>query len=277
MLKTRIITAVVSLVFMAAVFALGNPHFIRLFFTVLVGLGTYEIASMILPQIYRRFGPSHRELAPWWIPLVTGLSCLLYAGSAYTTRYGVGVMMVGLLGALLLGIFLVDDIDLSFGHAAGILVCLVYGSFPWLAVWELNQLGPGYRYVFLMCAIVWSGDTGAYFAGRAFGRHKLAPKMSPNKTWEGSVGGLVASVIGGSLIKMAYDPDFASWTLVAVCSIAGGAFGQLGDLAESTFKRFSGVKDSGKIFPGHGGFLDRVDGLLFAAPVIWIILYQFGA
>ncbi len=276
MLKTRVITAIVGLMVLVSIFAFGNPHFMRLFFTCLVGISTYEIASMIMPQMYQRFGKNHHDLPRWWIPLVTGLACVLYAGSAYTSRYGIGVMMVGLLGGLLLGVFLVEDIDLSFAQAAGILVCLVYGSFPWLAIWELKQLSTDYRYVFFMCAIVWSGDTGAYFSGRAFGRHKLAPKMSPNKTWEGAIGGLLASLVGGSLVKLAYDTEFAHWGLVVICSLVGGAFGQLGDLTESTFKRFSGVKDSGRIFPGHGGFLDRVDGLLFAAPVIWIILYQFG-
>jgi phosphatidate cytidylyltransferase len=77
-------------------------------------------------------------------------------------------------------------------------------------------------------------------------------------------------------VKFLFSEDFADWAAVLLCGIMGGAFGQLGDLTESAFKRFAGVKDSGKIFPGHGGFLDRVDGLLFAAPVIWLILYQFG-
>jgi phosphatidate cytidylyltransferase len=276
MLKTRVLTAIVALIVFFSVFLFGNPHFMRLFFTLLVGVSTYEIAHMLIPRIYDRFSDGQISMPGWWVPLIVGLACVLYAGSAYTSRYGLGVMMVGLLGAILIGIFLVDRIDLSFGLSSGILLCLVYGSFPWLAIWELYQLASDPRYIYFMCAIVWCGDTGAYFAGRAFGRYKLAPKMSPNKTWEGAVGGLFASIIGGAVLKVTYDPDFVSWTIVIVSSLLGGAFGQLGDLAESTFKRFSGVKDSGRIFPGHGGFLDRVDGLLFAAPVIWIILYQFG-
>lgn len=276
MLKTRVVTAIVALIVLCSIFVFGNPHFMRLFFTALVGISTYEIATMIMPQVHQRFAKSPHSLPRWWVPLVTALACLLYAGSAYSSRYGISVMMVGLLGGLLLGIFLADDVDLSFAQASAILVCLVYGSFPWLAIWELKQLSVDYRYVFFMCAIVWSGDTGAYFAGRALGRHKLAPRMSPNKTWEGAFGGLLASLAGGSAVKLTYDSEFVGWGLVVACSLLGGAFGQLGDLAESTFKRFSGVKDSGRIFPGHGGFLDRVDGLLFAAPVIWLILYQFG-
>ncbi len=277
MLKTRVITAIIALIVMLSVFIFGNSHFMRLFFTILVGISTYEISTMIFPRIYVLFSARHEAVPPPWLkPMVIAMSCVLFAGSAYTQGYGVSVMMLGLLGSLLFGIFIAPEIDLSFGAGAGILVCLVYGAFPWLAIWELYRLAPDSRYIFLMCAIVWCGDTGAYFAGRTFGKYKLAPRMSPNKTWEGSIGGIMASVAGASLLKAFYGEQFVDWPVILVCALLGGALGQLGDLAESTFKRFSGVKDSGKIFPGHGGFLDRVDGLLFAAPAIWFILYQFG-
>jgi phosphatidate cytidylyltransferase len=277
MLKTRVITAIIALIVMLSVFLLGNPHFMRLFFTLLVGIGTFEISTMIFPRIYSMFSANKEATPPPFLrPLVISMSCVLFAGSAYTQGYGVSVMMLGLLGSLLFGIFIAPEIDLSFGAGAGILVCLVYGAFPWLAIWELYKLAPDSRYIFLLCTIVWCGDTGAYFAGRSLGKHKLAPRMSPNKTWEGSVGGIIASVAGASVFKGFYGEQMVDWPTIIVCAVLGGALGQLGDLAESTFKRFSGVKDSGKIFPGHGGFLDRVDGLLFAAPAIWFILYQFG-
>lgn len=122
---------------------------------------------------------------------------------------------------------------------------------------------------------VFMGDTGAYFAGKAFGRNKLYPLISPKKTVEGGVGGLLAS-IGGGLI-------FAVWLLPgtplvqgAVLGAACGIFGQVGDFAESLFKRASGVKDSGALLPGHGGLLDRVDGVLFAAPVMYAWLTFAG-
>jgi len=144
---------------------------------------------------------------------------------------------------------------------------------PWLIIWELQLIGSGSRYVILLLAIVWGGDTGAYFGGRFFGRVKLAPHMSPKKTREGAVAGLFGSVLGGFLINAFWGFSLASHEVVLYCSLAGGVAGQLGDLVESTLKRFSGVKDSGGIFPGHGGILDRVDGLVFAAPVVWAILY----
>lgn len=277
MLKTRVITAVIALIFLIAVFLFGNANFMRFFFTCLVGIGTYEISTMVLPRIYSLFSASHDVVPPSWLkPLVIIMSCILFTGSAYAEGYGVSLMILGLLGSLLFGIFIAPEIDLSFGTGAAILVCLVYGSFPWLAIWELYKFSPDSRYIILLCTIVWCGDTGAYFAGRTFGKHKLAPRMSPNKTWEGSIGGILASLVGASISKGFYGEQLVEWPIILICATLGGALGQLGDLAESTFKRFSGVKDSGKIFPGHGGFLDRVDGLLFAAPAIWFILYQFG-
>lgn len=120
---------------------------------------------------------------------------------------------------------------------------------------------------------VWAGDTAAIFAGKAFGKHKMAPTISPNKTWEGSIGYFVASVLLGvgtaSLLGM--TPSVGG-----LCGLAAGILGQAGDLFESFIKRTAGVKDSGDLLPGHGGMLDRIDSLLFVAPVVALILV-FGA
>ena len=121
--------------------------------------------------------------------------------------------------------------------------------------------------------MVFAGDTGAYFAGRAFGRHKLYELISPKKTVEGAVGGLAASVLGGWITQRLLLPHLGvgeALLLGAAC----GASGQVGDLAESLFKRATGTKDSGTLLPGHGGILDRIDGVLFAAPVLlaWLRL-----
>jgi phosphatidate cytidylyltransferase len=260
---------------MLAVFIFGNPIFMRVFFTLLVGISAYETAHMILPRLYRVMDPVGQRDSPIWLNfLVVGIACAIFALSS--AGQGLEFVILGLLGSLLLGLFIAPEIDLAFASGSGIVVCVVYGVFPWLAIWELYQLAPDSRYIFMLCAIVWSGDTGAYFAGRRFGKHKLAPRMSPNKTWEGSLGGIVASLIAALVLKSWYADDLVSWKTVLACALVGGSLGQLGDLAESTFKRFSGVKDSGNIFPGHGGFLDRVDGLLFAAPAVWFILIRFG-
>lgn len=120
----------------------------------------------------------------------------------------------------------------------------------------------------MLFAMVWMGDTGAYFGGKSMGRHRLYPAVSPKKTMEGSLWGLVGSVGGGALVH-ALATSTLSWTTVIVLGVLVGIAEQVGDLCESVLKRSAGVKDSGTLLPGHGGMLDRVDGLLFAAPFVY--------
>jgi phosphatidate cytidylyltransferase len=135
--------------------------------------------------------------------------------------------------------------------------CVLLGFIVWL---------PG-RTVLVLMGTIWAGDAAAYYGGRALGRHKLAPTISPNKTVEGSVTGLAGSIVAGILL--------GSWLLqrqisfLALASLATAIAGQLGDLAESAFKRSAGVKDSSSLLPGHGGMLDRLDSLIFAAPMFY--------
>ena len=119
--------------------------------------------------------------------------------------------------------------------------------------------------------LIWLNDTGAYFAGRAFGRHKLAPSISPGKTWEGWFGGMVASVLAGWVLSNVLSLDVSWWALALVVSVLGPA----GDLTQSALKRRAGVKDSGQLLPGHGGILDRFDSHIFAAPLAAILLRFF--
>ena len=131
----------------------------------------------------------------------------------------------------------------------------------------LPTIGP--RVLLFACVITWAADTVAYFVGRGFGKHLLAPKLSPKKTWEGSVAGMVGSLV------VAYA--FSYWIkiplghLLAMGAI-GNVAGQMGDLLESAYKRSAGVKDSGGLLPGHGGILDRIDALILCIPVIWYYL-----
>ncbi|HYF62392.1 MAG TPA: phosphatidate cytidylyltransferase, partial [Herpetosiphonaceae bacterium] len=133
------------------------------------------------------------------------------------------------------------------------------------------RLAPGAAWIFATFAVTWASDTGAYFAGRAFGRNKMSPRLSPKKTWEGFAGGTLASIGAGvgivALLGLPVSP------LVGVAlGLIGAIGGTLGDLAESMLKRQAGVKDSGNLIPGHGGLLDRVDSLLFTAPLIYYLL-----
>jgi phosphatidate cytidylyltransferase len=122
--------------------------------------------------------------------------------------------------------------------------------------------------LFFFFLVIMGSDTGAYYAGRTFGRHKLAPKISPGKTWEGAVGGMLASLLMAVLAHFWFFPELslkAALPLAAVMNV----FGVVGDLTESALKRGAGAKDAAQILPGHGGLLDRLDSLLFNAPVIY--------
>jgi phosphatidate cytidylyltransferase len=132
----------------------------------------------------------------------------------------------------------------------------------------IRDWNQGMTWTFLLMAVIIAGDTAAYFIGKAFGRHKLAPSISPGKTVEGAVGGLAANLLVGALFKKYCFPEFGWSYWIALIVIMGG-LGQTGDLFESMLKRSVGLKDSGMIFPGHGGLLDRIDALLFAAPGLY--------
>ncbi len=135
------------------------------------------------------------------------------------------------------------------------------------ATCALRQLPGGFGWLLLACALSWGSDTGAYFAGRAFGRRKLAPLVSPGKTWEGVAGGVLLGTTLAFGIRSLFSVPIPPLHLAILSPIAA-AMGMIGDLSESLLKRSVGVKDSGSIMPGHGGLLDRVDALLFVGPVV---------
>ncbi len=163
--------------------------------------------------------------------------------------------------------------------AASSLFCLVYIGFTLCTLPLIGAQEGGPSLLLLLLLVVWSGDTAAFYVGKSIGRRKLAPKLSPNKTWEGTLasvaGSLVITVVliqlaryltGRGIDLLAYPGSVWSWLLLAVILNISA---QLGDLAESAVKRGAGVKDSGTLLPGHGGVLDRIDALLLAAPVLW--------
>ena len=139
------------------------------------------------------------------------------------------------------------------------------------------RVGPeGLQWVISALVITWANDTCAYFAGRLFGRHKLHPAVSPNKTWEGFVGGAAGSVGGMFIARWVAFPALTATDCLAL-GLAGAVLGPLGDLCESLLKRAHGVKDSGTLIPGHGGLLDRVDALLFNAPAVYLYVVAVRA
>jgi phosphatidate cytidylyltransferase len=129
----------------------------------------------------------------------------------------------------------------------------------------------GVTWIFYLLAIIFAGDISAYYVGSYLGRHKLNPAVSPGKTIEGAIGGLAANLLTGAAGIIFFRPDL-SWPIGIVFFLAVGIAGQVGDLFESELKRSSDIKDSGGLLPGHGGFLDRIDALLFASPVAYLFI-----
>lgn len=146
---------------------------------------------------------------------------------------------------------------------AGVLFCAV-GPF---ALSELRQGPHGLQWVALVLSATWTADTAAYFAGRAFGRHKLAPEVSPKKSWEGYAAGVAGAMAAALAAGATYFRDLEAGPAL-LCGALMGLVGPLGDLSKSVLKRAHGRKDAGRLIPGHGGMLDRIDALLFNAPMI---------
>src|SRR5205807_8527333 len=136
----------------------------------------------------------------------------------------------------------------------------VYPGILMAMVVRLRQLPDGVAWLLLTLVVTWLNDTGAYFAGRAFGRRKLLPRISPSKTWEGAIGGAAGSILGALVVQHFWLPALPAWGAAAI-GAGAAVLGPLGDLSESMLKRAFGRKDSGRLLPGHGGLLDRVDSL----------------
>lgn len=149
---------------------------------------------------------------------------------------------------------------------------LLYIPFMLGFILAFHRLG-GFWHVFHFLLIVWAYDTGAYFLGSLLGRHRLLPRVSLAKTWEGVAGGLLLSGVAGLLLPRFLGDLGRYWAAALIMGFGVGAFAQLGDLFESLVKRAAGVKDTGRLFPGHGGVLDRIDGILAAAPVYYFLAH----
>lgn len=158
------------------------------------------------------------------------------------------------------------------GDLGSVVMGPVYITFPLALLLWIDRAPSGNLWILFMLAVVFASDTGAFYFGKLFGSHKMYKAVSPGKTWEGAAGGLVSSVIASFVFSRLVHLNHSDLSIVilAVClSLAE----QCGDLAESMLKRSHGVKDSGGILPGHGGMLDRIDGLLFAVPIIYGFLW----
>jgi phosphatidate cytidylyltransferase len=172
-----------------------------------------------------------------------------------------------------------EDLSKGAARAAALVlgVAYVFGSWKTAILLheidrpQLKHLTAGRHWLMFALIVNWIGDTGAYYVGRKFGKHKLAPRVSPGKSWEGAIASAVTAVIFG-VIYLPLAIDGVSVWVAGAISLVANAAGQIGDLAESALKRGAGVKDSGTMLPGHGGILDRLDSSLFAMPVVYTLV-----
>jgi len=264
----RLLTALVATpVALAALFLLPVPWFLA-FVALAIEMAVWEYLAIVRPRAPRAPLSALLVLVPA-AAVALAASMIEHGGSFVAEEHllAAAVVLSAGVGSLLLVTRTPLDEVLP---ALGILCFgIPYFAAPIAAVAHLKRADPWL--VFLLFAVVWLGDTGAYYAGRRLGRHKMAPVVSPNKTWEGAVAGFLVSLISAAVWSVwrlgRLDPALLG--VAAVTAVAA----QMGDLMESLIKRGAGVKDSGQLLPGHGGVLDRMDAMLFAAPVMLLLLW----
>jgi phosphatidate cytidylyltransferase len=260
-MKQRVITGVIAAALFLPIVIFGGFPFIIVTY-ILATVGLFELLRM------KRLRVVSPEGAISFVVL-----WLLLLPQQYES--GLASFHVTKLGLLLLGAFLllaytvVTKNAFTFDEAGFILLSILYVGFGFYCFSEIRSIGLAYMVYALF--IIWATDIGAYFIGRAFGKRKLWPEISPNKTVEGSIGGIICAVAVAVVYQWTTNL-FHSIGFVLVMTIVLSIFGQLGDLVESAFKRHYGVKDSGNILPGHGGILDRFDSLLFILPILYFFI-----
>ncbi|MBN1337460.1 MAG: phosphatidate cytidylyltransferase [Deltaproteobacteria bacterium] len=228
---------------------------------------------------YGRLAFPAAEAAARWTVLLGGIA--VFAATVYPSGgiLGSGLLLtLGVAAAFVVVMATRRDLAGALDRMGRIVLGLVYPGLFLAWVPLLRRLEPdtlGRDVVLLLLACIWLCDTGAYFVGRSLGRHRLAPRLSPKKTWEGAVGGLAASVATAvAFSRILALPWNDAWAVGIGGALCGAAI--VGDLAESLLKRAVGVKDSGVFLPGHGGVLDRLDSVLFGAPILYLVLVVLG-
>ncbi|MBW2107786.1 MAG: phosphatidate cytidylyltransferase [Deltaproteobacteria bacterium] len=208
---------------------------------------------------------------PVWLKVLGIIFCAVliatfYAGAfkAVSASLVIVFLITGCLGVCRLG--LNDPVHVLSKMMTGVLyVPFLLGHLVLIRQWE-----SGITWTLFVLAVVFAGDTAAYYIGRAVGRRKLCPTISPGKTVEGAAGGLAGSITMACVFKAYWICGLSWWFAVTLGTVLGAA-AQMGDLTESALKRSARIKDSGRLLPGHGGILDRIDGLLFAVPILYYV------
>ena len=266
----RVLTAVILIAIVVSLIFFGQQWMLTLACALVAELAAYEYLVLANSQGNR--------VPLWW--MIAGIALLFLATFYRPTDTALPVLSALALILLTWSAFR-DSLEKVLSESAVGLFGLVYVGYPLTLLPVIWNRDDGRPLLLFLMVCVWAGDTVALYVGKSMGRHKLT-RLSPNKTWEGSIGSVVGSVVFGLVVVYAGEalsargntvlhitqPVWQSVLLAIVINVAA----QVGDLVESAIKRGAGVKDSGTMLPGHGGILDRIDALLMAAPVLWLAL-----
>lgn len=256
--KRHILAALVLPGFIAYLYLLQPfPYFLALLITVCV-IALWEFFSM------------YNVPAKLYVPGILIGGGLLYIFCLYPAYMLEGIT-AGLLILLLIRLFFAPSPPGSMSEIGPLAVGLIYITGFLYFQWLIRTDRSGLEYIFLLYLSVWFSDSMAYYIGSSIGRKKLCPSISPNKTVEGAIGSVIGGILGVLTAKYVFSmPDLSIFAVILIGTVMGLS-AMIGDLIESMFKRDAGVKDSSDILPGHGGILDKLDGLLVAGPVLYFL------
>jgi phosphatidate cytidylyltransferase len=260
MLKKRVITGFVLFgMLLIILWAEGTIHWFAIAAAVIAMLGLWELYGMV--------STCGKGKPAVWLGML--LTMLFIFQPLFPWENDIGILLTASVVLPLLWVMLRKDRENACSSWAFTLAGIIYLGWlasRYVALMEIEPDGRGWVILALFCTF--ACDTMAFFVGHALGRHKMAPGISPNKTWEGAAGGLAGSIGIGLLVAWIFELPLGVWQAIALSTVIS-LFAQTGDLVESLFKRNMGTKDSGQALPGHGGVLDRIDGVVFAGLVVY--------
>ena len=280
-MKTRVITAIVGIIVLIGVMFTFNTPILNL-----------VVAAITLIAVHEIYGALGFEKKDWLLYVVQIPYVLLVMLSGYSSARRL-LMPASFVLVVFYAIYLVvRNGSISYQKASGLVMFSGIVTFCFYSFILLKELLPvdrfGYDamfFILLILCFAWGGDTCAYFAGRAFGKHKLCPVVSPKKTVEGAIGGVLGTMAFGVIITLVYSVaadrleaftrsniGVSMYVIIALLGCVAAVLGIYGDLFASVVKRQCGIKDYGTIFPGHGGILDRFDSVMFIAPFVTMVI-----
>lgn len=262
-MKQRISTAILAIAFFIPLVIYGGlPFTIAIY--VIASIGLYELLRMKDLKLFTFPGVIS------WLALMIVLMPKEWEASVYEVIQYTKIEMTFAIVLILLIHTVVVKNRFTFDHAAFSVLGFLYVGIGFYYLIETRNIG--IEFVVYALLVIWTTDSGAYFVGRKIGKRKLWPEISPNKTIEGFVGGLLSAVVFACIFQH-FVPIASSYIVLVIVTLVASVVGQLGDLVESALKRHYNVKDSGKLLPGHGGILDRFDSLLFVLPLLHLLKF----